>query len=494
MSFSTHTRAMIRYIEAHLQGDHFDYKEMSDWIGYSEAYMRELFRRNTGCSLSFYVRKRKILASAFDLIHSDASIMDVALRYGFANHESYTRAFRKQVGMTPSRFRKEWPIVGKEELAQGVYGIGLPGKKERRSDICMKKEQYKDNESTILYGVPKVGWGTYGGNTPYPICLKACLDYLGEDVSYEEVMVSGGAAFRLTWNEETWDLSNVDIYHTLESQDVYYIGAGALGREFGFLGREKQTSKEEFIRFIRKHIDEGYPCIAQGIIGPPETCVITGYRDRGNTLLGWNFFQEDPEFGGSVKTDESGYFICDDWWENKDTHGVMCMGAIRAERISRKEILEHAVRVMTGRNEHQYAKGFFAYDAWERMLANDADFRAGDHDSLLYEKCLCLNDAMTCLIDGRGCAARYFSRLAGLPDISEREKEAFAHTASSFERTEESICQMRELFGNWEDMGARLSDSSDAGLRKKACQFIREAKRSDEEAWQWMKKIIQGIK
>ena len=93
MSFSTHTRAMIRYIEAHLQGDHFDYKEMSDGIGYSEAYMRELFRRNTGCSLSFYVRKRKILASAFDLIHSDASIMDVALRYGFANHESYTRAF-----------------------------------------------------------------------------------------------------------------------------------------------------------------------------------------------------------------------------------------------------------------------------------------------------------------------------------------------------------------------------------------------------------------
>ena len=53
---------------------------------------------------------------------------------------------------------------------------------------------------------------------------------------------------------------------------------------------------------------------------------------------------------------------------------------------------------------------------------------------------------------------------------------------------------MRELFGNWEDMGSRLSDPSDAGLRRKALQFIREAKKSDEEAWQWMKKIIQGIK
>lgn len=53
---------------------------------------------------------------------------------------------------------------------------------------------------------------------------------------------------------------------------------------------------------------------------------------------------------------------------------------------------------------------------------------------------------------------------------------------------------MRELFGNWENMGARLSDSSDAGLRRKACQFIREAKKSDEEAWQWMKKNNSGDK
>lgn len=48
--------------------------------------------------------------------------------------------------------------------------------------------------------------------------------------------------------------------------------------------------KAEFIDFIKKQIDKGYPCIALGIIGPPEACILTGYKDNGNILLRWNFF------------------------------------------------------------------------------------------------------------------------------------------------------------------------------------------------------------
>ena len=78
--------------------------------------------------------------------------------------------------------------------------------------------------------------GTYGGNTAYPICLKAWAEYLGEEIAYDYAMVSGAAAFRLVWNKENWDLSNVDIFHTFEeTNEVYEFGAKALGREFEFL-------------------------------------------------------------------------------------------------------------------------------------------------------------------------------------------------------------------------------------------------------------------
>ena len=91
--------------------------------------------------------------SAFELLHTEKSILELALSYGFSNHESYTRAFTKTLGLTPSAFRKKRPLMGKSELVNGIYGIGLLRQKEKRSDVIMnQKEKYQNNESTILYG------------------------------------------------------------------------------------------------------------------------------------------------------------------------------------------------------------------------------------------------------------------------------------------------------------------------------------------------------
>lgn len=245
MGYPIHTKAVICYIEAHIEEERIDYAKLEKEIGFSQAHIRFLFRSNTGYPLIQYVRMRKIKRSAMELINTDKTILDIAYQYGFSNPETYTRAFTQVVGMTPSMFRKKRPIVGKQELITGVYSVEILERKEQRSDINMEKNVYRNNESTILYGVPKVSYGCFGGNTPYPMCLKACSEYLGEDLGYHFTMASSGAAFRLVWNREMWDLSNVDIYHTFqESNEVYKLGAQALGREFSFLGRDKDTQME----------------------------------------------------------------------------------------------------------------------------------------------------------------------------------------------------------------------------------------------------------
>lgn len=231
-------------------------------------------------------------------------------------------------------------------------------------------------------------------------------------------------------------------------------------------------------KFIKRHLNEGYPCIAQGIIGPPEPCLITGYRDNGNTLLGWNFFQEDPDFGASVKKDDSGYFICDNWWENADTQGVMCMGAVASKPFSQKEILKNAVRVMTGRRENAYAKGLWAYDAWEKMLGDDSSFSEKNNTGGLFEKMLCQWDAMSCVIDGRGSAAEYF---ADIPVLAE-----------SFSHTKEIMCQMLAILGGWEDTEVRLRKLKDVSIRRKACDYIRLARESDEKSLRLMQEMVEG--
>ena len=116
----------------------------------------------------------------------------------------------------------------------------------------MEKYFSRSSDSVILYGVPKVHYGAYGGAAPYPICLKACTEYLGDSLEYYFTMVSCGAAFRFVWNTKDWDLSNVDIYHTFEeSNEVYGIGAKALGREFSFLGREEDTTRRILFHLLK---------------------------------------------------------------------------------------------------------------------------------------------------------------------------------------------------------------------------------------------------
>lgn len=352
----------------------------------------------------------------------------------------------------------------------------------------MDKNVYKGNESTILYGVPKVAHGVYGGCTPYPICLKACSEYLGEDLEYDFTMVSSAAAFRLVWNTECWDLSNVDIFHTLEeTNEIYGFGVKALGREFSFLGREEDTTKEEFMDFIKTRIDEGYPCIALGIIGPPEPCIITGYRKNGQELLGWNFFQNDPEFAANIEIDESGYFVCSNWWENTDTQAVMCMGAIQGEKITNTEIIANAVNVLTGRKEYSYCKGITAYDAWKNALQKDCEFTVSDTLFALFEKMLCQMDAMSCITDGRTNAAHFFRKLA---EADSANQETCSRIADKFIECTKVIEKMWGLFGDTSDMEGMLQRLSDKPVRNEVCKLIDIAKEADGEALAMMKSLL----
>lgn len=496
MSYPLHTYAIIGYIEAHLSEGKLNYAELEQRMGFSYAHIRDFFKKHTGIPLGQYIRQRQLYASAFDLLHTDKPLMELALQYGFSNHESYTRAFTKQMGQTPSSFRRKRPIMGKSELADGIYGIGLLHQKEQRSDVKMRqKEKYQNNDSTILYGVPKVEWGTYGGSTPYPICLKACADYLGDDLDYAQVLVSCGGAFRFTWNESEWDMSNVDIYHTFTEgaeETIYSYAAKALGREFSMLDRTETTTKEEFMQFIRKHIDEGYPCIAQGIIGPPEACIITGYRNNGTTLLGWNFFQNDPAFGGEVTFDECGYFICDNWWENTDTQSVMCLGPVNGTPHFTSENLQTAIRVMTGRKDGTYCKGISGFSAWADMLSDDASFSENGTDSLLFEKMLCQDDATTCLIDGRGCAAEYFRKLSenetGNTDAETLEK--YSTLAKLFAKEKQLAEQIWSLLGNWDNMEQRPAKLAEKEVREKACEYIKQMETLENQIFSLLQKLV----
>ncbi len=481
MSYSTITHALIHYVEAHLES--MNLKEMADSFGFSEIYLRELFYKNIHMPIMQYCKKRRMIASAFELLHSDKKILTIALECGFSNPESYTRAFQKLFGMTPSRFRAERPLIGGKQLGAGVFGLDRLDSKTKRSDEAMS-ERNKDN--TILYGIRKIEHGAYGSDTMFPICVKAVSEYLGDDVSYAYIMAATGAAFRLVWNRAKWDLSNIDIYHTLkESNDIYQYGAKALGRNFSFLERKEGTSKKEFSTYMKTAIAKGYPVIALGIIGPPEPCIVAGFESDGDVVMGWNFFQNDPEFSSAAGTMDNGYFRCETWWENTDTQAVMCIRNTEDTSYGDKDIVMMALSIMEAKEENTYAKGLLAYGAWKDMLLQEEWFENGSTFDKLFSKLLVQNDAVTCLYDGRKWARKYFEELA--TRYGDSEKELCMDISKSFHKVSNIAGEMKALIGDWSDTEKMLKNFGNRLIRKKLGNFIDAAEREDNRAYEQIK-------
>ncbi|HEX3045969.1 MAG TPA: helix-turn-helix domain-containing protein, partial [Bacillota bacterium] len=322
MEYFCFIHSVVSYVENRLNAD-MDYTFLEDVTGFSLPHAREVFKTCTKMSLARYVLYRRVSNAAFEIIHTDKKILDIALEFGFESYDTFTRAFKRITGLVPSEFRRKGIPVGRIKLTPGIYGPGiLDGTKvmadpfSKTEEISSMKTVKKSEDSCILYGVPKVQYCAEE-LTPFPSSLKACLNYLGQEISYTYLMAASGAAFRLRWNPACWDGGNVGIeFIYTNPTEAYERSFQAAHRDFLIVTRGPETPKSEFCEFIKSEIDEGRPVIAIGIIGPPEACIITGYRDRGNTLLGWNFFQDNPEHAKDVKIDESGYFVCQNWWEN----------------------------------------------------------------------------------------------------------------------------------------------------------------------------------
>ena len=58
-----------------------------------------------------YIRKRKLSLAAMDLQNGEEKVIDLAVKYGYDSADSFTKAFVKQHGLTPSAARKPGVVL-----------------------------------------------------------------------------------------------------------------------------------------------------------------------------------------------------------------------------------------------------------------------------------------------------------------------------------------------------------------------------------------------
>ncbi|HIR25888.1 MAG TPA: AraC family transcriptional regulator [Candidatus Egerieimonas faecigallinarum] len=81
-------------------------EKLADIFGYSPAYLSRMFRKYAGTNYKSYLQSVRLENAVEELVNTDSTISDIALRHGFANSKSFSGEFRKKYGIMPSEYRR----------------------------------------------------------------------------------------------------------------------------------------------------------------------------------------------------------------------------------------------------------------------------------------------------------------------------------------------------------------------------------------------------
>jgi AraC-like DNA-binding protein len=81
--------------------------EIAGRLFVSREYLRQLFRREFGESITNYIIRRRIEVAAQFLISSTDSVKEIAAQVGFPNEYYFSRVFRRLKEMPPSEWRRK---------------------------------------------------------------------------------------------------------------------------------------------------------------------------------------------------------------------------------------------------------------------------------------------------------------------------------------------------------------------------------------------------
>lgn len=189
------------------------YEELAKIIGTSSYTLQRIFVFLTGITLTEYIRKRRLSKAVEDLTLTQEKIIDIAVKYQYDSQISFSNAFKKMHGITPSMVRKEnlslkiFPVINFKPITNiieelefrianfekiNLYGVttGIIDNQNKKAiaDLYEKVEsngmkQYmieNSNKKELYYGVsePTLDWENSNNSKYYILGTKARKDFV----------------------------------------------------------------------------------------------------------------------------------------------------------------------------------------------------------------------------------------------------------------------------------------------------------------------------
>lgn len=82
--------------------------QIAFFTGYSDWHFHRLFKSIQGENVKQYIRRLRLEKAAYELKITNFPILEIAIEAGFSSHESFSKAFKRVIGSTPSEFRNQF--------------------------------------------------------------------------------------------------------------------------------------------------------------------------------------------------------------------------------------------------------------------------------------------------------------------------------------------------------------------------------------------------
>lgn len=166
MDWITGISKAIDYIEEHIT-EPTDYARAAKEACSSPFNFQRVFALLCGYTLGDYVRMRRLTLAGEELLSTDAKVIDVALKYGYDSPESFSRAFTRFHGVSPSAVRKGAAIRSFSRICVKLILTGGSimeyriEKKQAAKIICRRREFTKPGDDYTNREIPEF-WNECG--------------------------------------------------------------------------------------------------------------------------------------------------------------------------------------------------------------------------------------------------------------------------------------------------------------------------------------------
>ena len=139
----------IDYIEENIEQE-LNSEILSSKIYVSSYNFQRMFSILCDCTVGEYIRNRRLTLAGDELLNNDVNILEIAIKYGYETNESFTRAFSRFHGISPSTAKKN-------KLSLNAFSCisvksNLSGGKEIMNDFS--KRGYVVKETGAVYYTP----------------------------------------------------------------------------------------------------------------------------------------------------------------------------------------------------------------------------------------------------------------------------------------------------------------------------------------------------